>query len=171
MGSADVVPDPHAPRGSREWIAAQTDVPRQRERPRRVVAAIVAAVVMTALTGVVPLWAFLSVRLVPDGASLTATVTGRAEAAQYRTTDNRGGTIVEFRLEDGRTGTVYVGRRLNAPDPGDQIAVHRVDGAWASPERYPVPVLVGALAGLLFWPAATWGWLRHVRRRSARPTS
>lgn len=168
MGPADVVPDPHAPRGSREWRAAQSDAPRPRERPRRVVAAVAAAVILTVLTGVVPLWAFLSVRMVPDGSSFTATVTDRGEAAKYRTTDNRGGTILEFRLPDGRTGSVYVGRRLNAPDPGDRIEVHRVDGAWASPERYPLPVLLGALAGLLFWPAATWGWLRRARRR-ARP--
>lgn len=154
--------------GSRVDLATLPDAPVPTASRRGVVGAVVACVVLTLLTGVVPVWMYVDAREIPDGARLLpATVVDRSSASRTRTTRNTG-SVLTFRLADGRTGSVYAEPQLFGPGPGDRIDVYRHDGGWQSPARTSAGYLVGGLLCLVLWPAVTAGYVRSVRRARGR---
>jgi hypothetical protein len=154
--------------GSRVDLASLPDAPG-RVAPRRGVAGAVAAcAVLTLLTGVVPVWTYVDGHDVPTGTPvLPATVVDRSAASRTHTTRNTG-SVLTFRLDDGRTGSVYAEPQPFGPGPGDRIDVYRQDGGWQSPARTSSGYLVGGLVCLVLWPALTVGYLRSVRRTRRR---
>jgi hypothetical protein len=129
---------------------------------------VVACVVFTLLTGVVPVWMYVDGHHVPTGTRLLpATVVDKRTASHTRTTRSSG-SVLTFRLADGRTGTVYAEPQLFGAGPGDALDVYRQDGGWASPARTSLGYLAGGLLCLVLWPAITVGYLRSVRRARGR---
>ena len=154
--------------GSHVDLASLPDAPGQVAPRRGVAGAVVACVVLTLLTGVVPVWMYVDSHDIPAGARvLPATVVDRSAASLTHTTRNTG-SVLTFRLADGRTGSVYAEPQLFGPGPGDRIDVYRHDGGWESPARTSVGYLVGGLLCLALWPAITGGYLRSIRRGRGR---
>ncbi|QWZ07996.1 hypothetical protein KRR39_22015 [Nocardioides panacis] len=153
--------------GSVVDLASLPDVPRPAAPRRGVAGAVVACVALTLLSGVVPVWMYVDHHDVPAGTRvLPATVVDRSSASRTRTTRNTG-SVLTFRLADGRTGSFYAEPQLFGPGPGDRVDVYRQDGGWESPSRTSPGYLAAGLVCLVLWPAITVGYLRSLRRARA----
>ncbi|GAA5146506.1 hypothetical protein GCM10023340_17510 [Nocardioides marinquilinus] len=130
-----------------------------------------AAIAVFVLAGaVIPMWQYVDAVTVPSGtdAQQAEVVSVGSQRVTGGSSRFRGRTAT-VRLPDGTQDAVYLDRRINFPDPGDEITVYEEDGDLRTTSERSVlsgvPLVVAL--GFLLWMAAS----RLTARRRRDPTA
>ncbi|MEX0427207.1 hypothetical protein AB3X52_06200 [Nocardioides sp. DS6] len=128
---------------------------------------LIAAIILILIGGAIPIARYVDTST--GHKTVTATVDKVSSDPGRRM--SRRGKDVEFTLPDGTTGSTYLTKRANYPDPGDRIELYRDGDYWRSTEEFGWGSAVGGALAVLVGLLMIVGWfkMRSAHRRATEP--